>query len=626
MLLILLAALTACSTTPAPQPTMPTVLLRGGIGYGQTVSSSLADRETRWLFDGQSGDVIRVRLDRAGAQVTLAILQSDGEAIARARGLVTALRLPESGQYAIVLPAVLPASPQTTSPDGADYALSLELIQSAAAPTATLPTIPTSPPAGRPIRIGETQRGAITAGDEVHLWTFEGTAGQIVTLRGQALSAGFDPVISLFGPDRAELAKDDNSGGGPTARDAQIGGFALPVRGAYYVQVWGNGRIGDYALSLTEGVPLATSIPTPRPTFTPPPGPTALPTLTATPYAVSQADATFQQAQIGQPIAGQISQPDQADRLAVFGPAGAVISVGMFPETGSTLIPTFEIYAPDGEQVGTATGRGLADPNAGADVAAGGALFSGYTLPATGAYIIFARGAQGTTGAYSLVVGDSWTLREVGGGQARLNMTYRGALLRAGDRETWTIDLPQNATFYVEAAPEQPDFNPVIEVIAPDGAQIAAVRGGPGGTAVVQGVVTPAPGKYKVRITAFLNESIGSYLLSARVLNVQPTPTFGPVTQSHEVTVSQGERFVMSFNALSGSLLRVEAQALAAFDPVVEVYGPSGRRIAVADDLNADNAAAILQMTLADGDGVYTVRVFGYALMPGAFRLLVQTE
>jgi tetratricopeptide (TPR) repeat protein len=99
------------------------------------------------------------------------------------------------------------------------------------------------------IKIGEQVTDELTELHETHDWTFQGQAGQEVTIRcAPASGADTDPYLTLVGPDRQILAEDDDGGGGYTAL---ISNFVLPDDLTYTIQVnvW---KIGAYDLSLTE--------------------------------------------------------------------------------------------------------------------------------------------------------------------------------------------------------------------------------------------------------------------------------------------------------------------------------------------------------------------------------------
>jgi hypothetical protein len=84
-----------------------------------------------------------------------------------------------------------------------------------------------------------------------HFWTFNGTAGQIVSIVLAPYNDQFDAILDLYGPDDRRLVALDEGFSG----DAEvISGFELPVTGEYSILVRsfaGNG--GVYTLSLDEG-------------------------------------------------------------------------------------------------------------------------------------------------------------------------------------------------------------------------------------------------------------------------------------------------------------------------------------------------------------------------------------
>ena len=92
------------------------------------------------------------------------------------------------------------------------------------------------------IQVGGQVNGEITDLFEIHNWTFNGTAGQTVTIQGNAANGdSTDPRVNLLGPDGALLTGDDD--GGQDA-NALISSFTLPANGQYTIQidVWQTGR------------------------------------------------------------------------------------------------------------------------------------------------------------------------------------------------------------------------------------------------------------------------------------------------------------------------------------------------------------------------------------------------
>ncbi len=85
------------------------------------------------------------------------------------------------------------------------------------------------------ISIGESKTGQIDGIFDAQNWLFQGTSGQSVTIRVQAIG-DTDPRAYLIDPSGNVLAEDDDSGGGAGGYDAQIT-FTLPADGTYTVRV-----------------------------------------------------------------------------------------------------------------------------------------------------------------------------------------------------------------------------------------------------------------------------------------------------------------------------------------------------------------------------------------------------
>lgn len=589
-----LAIMLCASLIAACQP-QATPLPDGVIEYGQTVHGQLTSTESHWLFGGKQTDTLSLVFNSVGAPAFVELLDPVGTSIARlplALGRLDRFKLPADGQYTIVIGAG----------SSADYTLTLSLVQDEKV-TAT-PT----PVGSKNIGVGDSRLASLSASDSGDVWSMQGQSGAVISIEMDAKSGALDPFLRLFGPDGTLIASDDDSGGVP---NALISGINLSATGVYLIQASGKGRTGDYLLSVKAGK-LPTPTPAPTSPNTPTPADTAVPPPTLIPTADSGA-----QIRIGQSIQGLITNPQDADHFAVFGPAGAVISIGMFRTDDSTLVPAFEVLAPDGSQV--AAGSGVA-----------GAIVSGYTLPATGAYIVYAHADHNkSSGPYTLTVGDGFILRDLDRGALTPNVVAAGNLERIADRDGWSLDLPANATFGVDLAATQPGFDPTFDVVGPDGKVLGTAQPDPKThTAKLAGLLSPVQGRYRVRVEAL---GIGNYSIIARLVRVLPTATFSvTLDQTIDAQVAHDERYTFSFKAVPGMIVTIDAQAQEKdkFDPVIEFYGPTGRRLAIANDTNTDpnSPGAFLQIALDDGIGAYTVQVHGYAMSPGTFTLHVKAE
>jgi hypothetical protein len=361
----------------------------------------------------------------------------------------------------------------------------------------------------------------------------------------------------------------------------------------------------------------APTISTRTPTRRPPPSVTPAVTLPGFPSRPIQ---------FGDSITGVITIPNASDRYSFFAPFGTLITIGMFSTVeGSSFAPAFDVYAPNGAIIFNAKG--------GKD-----ALVSAGKATSSGVYVIYARAATPNgIGGYRLSLGEGAVLRELDGETLKLDTPVKGQITARGDRQRWTIQVRAGVAFQVIAQPlDRSPLDPVIEVIAPSGERVALAHDTSNANSAVTAPITVnVAGVYQIFVTGYLNESAGTYDLITQTVRRTPTPVvviaranIPPIKLSLEGSVEQGATYSAIFNGISGQTVSVTVQGKNGFDPVVEVYGPSGRRAAVADDTPIANDMipdSTLTVVLNDGDGVYSVRVSGYALLPGAFLLTIET-
>jgi hypothetical protein len=111
---------------------------------------------------------------------------------------------------------------------------------------------------GGDVALGNTVSGAISNSTYVQLYTFDGNAGDMVTITAQG---NLDAYLGLIDPNSDVIAEDDDSAGGAKGLDAQIS-IRLPESGVYTVVATRSGidqgeTTGNYTLTLTSGTPQA---------------------------------------------------------------------------------------------------------------------------------------------------------------------------------------------------------------------------------------------------------------------------------------------------------------------------------------------------------------------------------
>ena len=83
---------------------------------------------------------------------------------------------------------------------------------------------------GETIEYGQTVEGFLTEPDDVDAWTFDGEAGQVITVM---MSSSFlDSYLELYSPDGNFLIDDDDGG---QEYDARIDRYILPASGRYVI-------------------------------------------------------------------------------------------------------------------------------------------------------------------------------------------------------------------------------------------------------------------------------------------------------------------------------------------------------------------------------------------------------
>ena len=356
------------------------------IAYGQTVNGALQGGDCTlppspdgnssffdaYTFSGTAGQQVSINLSSLQFDTYLYLLQpgetaigggtiqdDDGGGGTNSRIAVT---LASSGTYTIIA---------TSFVSGATGAYSLTLDDVTPCAPAVTPITPVS--GGT-----TTVTGSLSTSDchdladksYYDVYSFNATAGQQVSIR---MDGSFDTFLFLDAPDGAELARDDNGGGGTAARIPAGSGVArLPQTGTYRIiaNAAAPNVTGSYTLSLT---------------------------LDASPCP--SAPINFGETKSGALAATDCRLPADSSFIDVYtfsGAAGQPISVAMSSTALDAylflLTPSGSVLAEDDNGAGTTDAR----------IPAGSGTI---TLPSNGVYTIYANSSlAGETGAYTLTL------------------------------------------------------------------------------------------------------------------------------------------------------------------------------------------------------------------------------
>ncbi len=515
-----------------------------------------------WVFDGTAGQVVSVAASSDAFDPEAELLSPTGERLGSdddsgpgTNALLTET-LPATGRYEVRVRAV----------DGGTGAYRL--------------AVRTVPEAS--LALNTQVAGALDDRSPVGRWTFDGTAGQVVSVA--ASSDAFDPEAELLSPTGKRLGSDDDSGPGTNALLTET----LPATGRYEVRVHAvDGGAGAYHLAVR-------TVPTVR-------------------LAVDT------------PVAGALDDQAPLGLWTFAGTAGQVVNVSVASEV---FAPFIELLLPTGEHL-TADGNGGSGTNASFTT----------TLPVTGDYKVRVVAVDPGTGAYRLAVRTAPAAQRaveapgivvVHGGIDSSQLEMRTAAAREIALDTraaamlgnetpvglWTFAGTTGQVASVAVASEA--FDPIVEVRSPTGERLwLDYDSGPGSGASLTEVL-PVSGRYEVQVYA-VADGAGAYRLAVGTVAKAHLVVDAPVASALDEKAPAG---VWTFAGTAGQVVRVAA-ASEAFDPKIELRLPTSERLE-SDDDSGPGTNAWLQKTLPV-TGRYEVWVRTVDGRTGAYRLAVDT-
>ncbi|MBN1967268.1 MAG: pre-peptidase C-terminal domain-containing protein, partial [Anaerolineae bacterium] len=570
---------------------------------GQRVLGTLTpdDFQHVYRFEGRTGDSVSVALkaDSSELDAYLVLMAADGTRLAEndddGMGSDSALTvtLPADGTYLVVATRFLEAEGFSFG----DYSLSVTV--SGAGQQA----------AQGFIQYGDTVMGRVSGNNPREFYSFEGRAGDVVTL--QLLhEAGDVPLqIEVKDPHKHRLIVSEESVNGETA----LVDLVLPEDGSYLVTVMRERSRDttnlDYTLTLTAQQP-------------------------GTDAAPQAAEASFSLA-LGETVSGTLDDTNPEDRWTFTGHSGEAITAIMtraIDEPGG-LDGYLILQGPDG---GT-----LAEvDDYGSDVMP---RLDAFSLPADGEYTLvvtrfgFAEGFS--EGEYALTLQDSGAQASAAPpasgtrwiDPARLpddlrRVTYNerfGGTITAGDFDDWYLFRGgAGDVITVRMAAGQGELDSFLILMDGEGRELAINDDAPNAApdAVIADITLPQTGAYLVRATryGFANgPSEGDYALviesdapalwpgdeqeaASTLVYGQPasgTLTLDNVGDQYTFSAEAGARITISVRRTGGTL-----------DPALSLRDPGQREIAFSRSWITPDEARISRLSLPE-DGTYTLDV-----------------
>lgn len=228
-----------------------------------------------------------------------------------------------------------------------------------------------------PLTIGAPERGEITAELGEWLYSFEGQAGDVVTIRMEAdAGVDLDTLLILEDSGRNELINNDDAEG--LGRGVSlIEGFTLPADGTYFViaarfQRELGSTVGGYTLTLESGIP-----------------------ITSTPDLAGPQQLTY-----GDILLGEITNAVPETRYRFTASAGDVVTIRMDGDPATELDTLLLLTDAEGNVL-------IENDDANSDIRTV-SIIENFEIPTDGEYVIiatrFQRGLGASTGTYSLML------------------------------------------------------------------------------------------------------------------------------------------------------------------------------------------------------------------------------
>ena len=194
-----------------------------------------------------------------------------------------------------------------------------------------------------------------------------------------------------------------------------------------------------------------------------------------------------------------------------------------------------------------------------------------------------------------------------------------GRIGTAGEVDEWTFTASagQRIAVHIGEIVDDNDFRPWIRLLAPNDAELASFSGV--SAAVIDDVVAPATGTYRVRVASFDSglDGTGTYRLTTvrtpGPITVSAADQGGPLTNGaiHEGQILQGDVDVWTFTATAGERISVHLGEITDTDdfrPWLRLWAPNGASL---QDI-AGVSATVVDDAIAPVTGTYLVQVASF--------------
>lgn len=546
----------------------------GGMLRDQHYGRLSGDPAQRWLFEGESGETVTVRVEplAPGSLAPLKIQMTDSaghvflnkEARFGQGALVFGeVLLPRSGIYQVIV-----SGGQRTS---GQYRISLER-------DARLEENGNSV-----ISYGETRGQVLTRENYLDVWTFAGSQGDTISILARTIRGDPAALSWQLRTQNAEVLATVTDG--ETGTGARAEALVLPEDGPYSIIV-GNpdgtfeGEAVYVLTVLLEG---------------------------------TQARSMGERVTYNRTVEGTFWADDLTDTWLFEGSQGDRITAIVRGENPD-LKPSISLVSTDWHMASQA---GQAEIVSSAQVVEGSPAQIQAVLPASGPYALVVQDPTHSGGRYQLEILGPSSLR-ISGTTVTPGLSQNGQIGAEKQSETWTFSGETQANVIITVTPDSRSLlAPAITLIGPDGSPVAKAEAQFRQIVQLGDYQLPETGTYTILVTAADENAGGRYILDLQQTLSSPPITSQTAYDRLERGVLDAESFVhqWSFAGQAGDVVHIVMEATSGdLDPAFRLYDPNGAFVAAGDDNKGLDSEA--RVTLP-ADGAYILEVVRYGEAQG---------
>ncbi len=546
---------TALQTTTTPSTTTATSLT-----LGTTVTGSIAASGTiTYTFQGTAGQHLYFDSLGSSYSYTLATLydptnhQIESNYVSN-DSFTSQPALSQTGTYTLVISS------------GVAGSYSFRLLDQAAAPTVSLTT-------GTPTTI----TGTLSTGLTTDLYTFSGTAGEVVTLQGISDAHSSGALVYLYNPINSSPTDIYPEGSGYYAT------VTLPAAGTYLIAVQGqtgNNTNDAYAFTITANI-----------------NPTDSLTLGAT-------------------VSGTIANAGDSHTYTFQGTAGQHLYFDGLPvNTSGNFL--YQFYDPTGTRI-----------NYGYDsYGSGGDFFaSSPDLPLTGTYTLTVTGSGNTTGSYGFRLLDQASAATVSL-TAGVATTITGTLATGFTTDLYTFSGTTGEIVTLQGISDAVSSGAIVYLYDPLNNNLTSIY--PEGNGNYATATLPADGTYLLAVRGQSASNTNDAYAFRVIANVSPTTSLTLGSSVTGTIASIGDTHTYTFQGTAGQHLYFDGLPYNTsgnflyqfYDPTgaridysyASYYGSGGDFFASAPDLPLNGTYSLVVTDTGGSTGSYSFRLLDQA-------------